>query len=219
MFNAKVCSPADGGTASFREWLETSPGCAGAHGPFSPNEPCCHKPLLSPCPAVRPQGSSSPGLVPAILSVWSLCPCLSCLGRFYVHMWIWSFNCLIGINWSCGWQLSHQRLAKNVLWYWPLGGEREVVSDICLLLCLGSHFCMSMSLTGHCTGPAACCSMSWGVPMVTLSNTQYKLWGSILCCQRARSQPAAHAVPLLHNTQISWIILWRFFCLVIVEWV
>lgn len=28
MFNAKVCLPADGGTTSFREWLETSPASA-----------------------------------------------------------------------------------------------------------------------------------------------------------------------------------------------
>lgn len=101
-----------------------------------------------------------------------------------------------------------------------LGGEREVVSDICLLLCLGPHFCLTMSLTGHCTGPAVCCSMSWGVPTITFSNTQYKLWGSILCCERASSQPAAHAVLQLHNTQISWILHGRLsFCLVIVEWV
>lgn len=112
-----------------------------------------------------------------------------------------------------GWQLSHQRLTKNTLRYWPLGGEREVVSDVCLLLCLGSCFCLTMSLTGHYTGPAVCCSMSWGVPIIKLSSTQYKLWGSILCCQRARSQPAAHAVLLPHNTQISWIIHWRLFFL------
>lgn len=54
---------------------------------------------------------------------------------------------------------------KNMLWCWPLGGEREVVSDICLLLCVGPHFCLTMSLAGHCTSPAVCCSVSWGMPI------------------------------------------------------
>lgn len=86
---------------------------------------------------------------------------------------------------------------ENTPWFWPPGEEMEVVGGICLLLYLGPHFCLTVLLTGQSTVPAVCFSMSWDMPIIILSNIQYKRWGSISCFQSARSQPAAPAVPLL----------------------
>lgn len=136
---------------------------------------------------------------PAVLCVWSLCPCLSPPGRFYVHMWIWSFSCLIVIIWSCGWQLSCQRqngLAKPCCDadYWDRKWKLWVGFVFCVLrVSFLSNSVAHWSLH-WCK---VCCSMFWDVPGVMLSNIQHKLWESIWLLQSARSQPAALAVLLL----------------------
>lgn len=88
-----------------------------------------------------------------------------------------------------------KQAGKNMLWYWPLGGEMEVVSGICLLLRFGH---ISVDSVAHW-------SLYWSssvtlyrdMLIIILSNIQYKLWGSILCFQNASRQPAAPAVLLL----------------------
>lgn len=127
-----------------------------------------------------------PILLPLLELPWKiLCACVG----FAFHL----LNCYKLKLWLSAFSTKAKWTGKSMLWYWPLK-EEEVVSSICLLLCWGLQFCPTVSLTGHYASPIVCCCMAWDMPVIILSNIQYKLLGSILCFQSARNQPASPAV-------------------------
>lgn len=122
-------------------------------------------------------------LLIVLLSLWSSCPCWSFFGSFcacYVGFKFHLLNCYKWKQWLAAFLPKGKWTGKSMLWCWPLGGQLEVVSGFCFLLCWVLHFCPTVSLTGYCTGLLVRCCMASEMPVIILSNIQYELLGSIL---------------------------------------